>query len=980
MKKKISVLGFLILLGFCMTMFSLITIHTSQQELQDIRRTSVLAEHIRYYDEVLTMSARMASNRDSSFWVDRYYQYTEPLDQAIGTAISLFPEIEAPLMQVDDANRKLIELEEESFGFSLRGDYKTAQDILFSEKYLTLKEQYALGLEDSLSVLSSSNEVEAQHISTTLFIMQCIIVASVLIILVAAYYIYKLVTRSLKTTEVLFEALPVGIVLVDEHKTIRQINRAALKMMGREEGDVLGHICHNFMCPAQVDECPLWDLKSEVDNSEKVLLLADGSKMPILKSAQYISMLDGETLLMETFVDIRERKQIEMDLEVARERAEDASKSKSAFLATMSHEIRTPMNAIQGMADLLLEGAALSHEQRGFVEIIQGACIDLIALINDILDYSKIEAGKIDLEMISFDLENTVNAIISLLTPKAEAKGLKLLVDFDMACPRFIRSDAGRLRQILLNLLSNAIKFTHEGHVLLRVRSSKEKGKDWLRFEVEDTGIGISGEVQEKIFDVFVQADSSTTRKYGGSGLGLSISRRLVELLGGEIGVEGNPSGGSSFSFTVPLTVSRAPEELHRARLNDVHILVVDDYETNRTIFKRQLESFGMKVEAASDGFSALEELNRAAAGDHPIEIVLTDQNMPEMDGVTLVKRIAQAPEAISTSIVVVTSSGHRGDSRILQQAGASGYLVKPVSREMLYDFLTSVLGTKDHKGSPFITRELLTEHMSKRETGEETVRFSAHVLVAEDTAANVVVITSILKTLGLTVVVAPDGKEAFDRYTEEPFDVVLMDLRMPVMDGFESIRQIRKFETAGKKRTPVIAVTADVLPETIREAYEVGADGFISKPFKLEDITGTLSRFLQPIAVQEEISSVLPQQIDALENGSIDTDQLKLMRENLGGEFEEFISVYLGEVREMLTSMERAWKRGDLTEVRRLAHSIKSSSLNAGARELAQSAKILEDAARAGDTEVLQKEIAVPANLFTSVSDALSTITGGKE
>ncbi|HEX7765334.1 MAG TPA: response regulator, partial [Nitrospira sp.] len=538
-------------------------------------------------------------------------------------------------------------------------------------------------------------------------------------------------------------------------------------------------------------------------------------------------------------------------LDLALQEAQAATHTKAAFLATISHELRTPMNGVIGMTSLLLD-AALTPEQRSYAETIRQCGEALLQLINDVLECSKIEAGKLELESIEFNLRTTLEDVLKQFAERAESKGLELTGLIHAAVPTGLRGDPGRLRQVLTNLVGNAIKFTEHGDVTVQVYLEEETERDaLLKFDVTDSGIGISEDTQGRLFQPFVQADSTMTRRYGGTGLGLSISKQLIELMGGQIGVKSSPDHGSTFWCTArfPKQPSSVSAILPMADLQGHRVLIVDDNESNRLILHHLVSGWGMQDVLAEDAASAVAHIEEAYRHGTSFDCAIVDMVMPGKDGLQLAAELQSLPCAASMRIVVMTSLLQRGHAERARKVGAKGYLTKPVRHDELRDCLRTVLGMAHASAETPQSGESTMPRLVTRHTlAEDAPR--RKVLVVEDNSVNQKLAVRMLEKLGYRPDLVENGQEALAALDAGAYDAVLMDCQMPVMDGFETTAAIRRQEAAGKRyagagHLPIIAVTANAMQGDRERCLAAGMDAYLAKPIKLEDVRATLARWV---------------------------------------------------------------------------------------------------------------------------------------
>ena len=728
----------------------------------------------------------------------------------------------------------------------------------------------------------------------------------------------------------IFESSLDCMIISDQDGNVVEFNRAAEQTFKCSRTDVLGTPLDGFFATSDRARKNL-DHYSETREEgsmigrrqETPLRRKDGSIFMAEVAMQPIQL--GDSLQFATVLhDITRRKQWEEDLQQARNAAEAANRAKSDFLANMSHEIRTPMNAVIGMTELVI-GSKLDAEQRELLEVVHDSANSLLELINDILDFSKIEAGKLDLDPNPFSVRDRIGDAMKSLAMRAHQKDLELACHIAPDVPDALLGDAGRLRQVLVNLLGNAIKFTESGEVVLEVDlASDDSALPVLEFSVRDTGIGISPQQQRSIFNAFEQADTSTTRRFGGTGLGLAISSRIVQLMDGNISVESEPGRGSTFRFSVTLqhadpTLLPLPSE--HGSLIGLSVLIVDDNETNLQILREMLLNWELNPVSVLSAADALAQLSEQHVAGQPFELLVSDVNMPDMDGFTLVEQIRQRPEFSNLAIILLTSADRPGDIDRCRQLEVNRYLTKPAKQSELLTAIELATGVAEAGTA------------SSHPSTPSQVVGPLRILLAEDSRTNQQLALALLGQQGHSVEVAINGREAVAKSAAESFDLILMDIQMPELDGYEATAQIRQREVSAGERTPIIAMTAHAMKGDREQCLQAGMDDYVAKPIRTEELFAALARVnsadeshIEATPAETSPAGATSARAVTIHDSLIDWEAaLKVV----GGDqslLDSVIEAVLEEGPQLLEQLKEAISDENLPVVRRAAHTIKGT------------------------------------------------------
>jgi two-component system sensor histidine kinase/response regulator len=807
--------------------------------------------------------------------------------------------------------------------------------------------------------------------------------------------------RMEREAQAIVDSAPDAFVSADARGRVTRWNRRAEELLGWSREEALGRTVNELLVP-EYHHADVERMLSGVDpfilgqRREMPAVRKDGTEFAIELEVWRLDA-GSESRYNAFITDISERKRLEAALVAARDEALQAAHSKSRFLATMSHEIRTPMNGVIGLTDLLLD-TPLNRVQRRYASGIQTASAALLGVINDILDFSRLDAGGVVIEETDFDPSRLVDEVTDVFANTAQDRGLELIGNCDTALPDRLRGDPMRLRQILLNLTSNAVKFTPRGEVIVRVALDTRRAAESadpltvpVRFEVTDTGIGIDPAQRDRLFEPFVQADASTARDYGGTGLGLSICQRLAEAMGGLIGVDSSPGAGSTFWCAIPLHRATEDAAAPPSKLRDLRVVVVDDNESSRLVLSGQLRAWGMRPTPAGDGEHALEALRAGAAGGAPYDVAIIDMVMPGADGIALGRRIAADPLIPAPHLVLLASSDDP-DPDAARAAGFAATITKPVHRSSLYERLVDVItGGADGGRAPAAVQGRAAGGCAPERRPD-----LGTVLVVEDNEINQAVAAGFLDRLGYRTDLAADGRQALDMIAKNSYSAVLMDCRMPGMNGYQATEELRRREGAGR-RTPVIAMTAGALAENRERCIAAGMDDFIAKPICQDALGTVLGRWApapRPTASAEHRGSPEhrappdrgtppDRSVSAEQGGPAALASIRRRMDELGtGDpgrdretFARIAAMFLTRERVEIDRLSACVDRRDAAPIQEMAHGIKGAAANIGAATMARLCAELEAAGRDGRLDRAGELIARLRAEFDRVGAALESV-----
>jgi PAS domain S-box-containing protein len=771
---------------------------------------------------------------------------------------------------------------------------------------------------------------------------------------------YRQIQASLQKSEAKFRSLgessPDGIFLADSAGQWVYSNTQWAKMTGQGCSESLGAGWNNAIHPEDKDAVLAhWaravSERGEFSQEFRLVTPAGDVRWVSCRTApiQYEASEGGESGgYVGTLKDVSQYKAVEEELRRAKTDAEAAVRAKGEFLAKMSHEIRTPMNGVIGMTNLLMD-TEMTSQQQEYTETIRRSAESLLLLINDVLDFSKVEARKLIFETIDFNLQETIEGSLELLAETAQAKNIELAGFVLADVPTQLRGDPGRLRQVFVNLVSNAVKFTECGEVVVSVANLAETETHVdLRFEVRDTGIGIPVEIQPRLFQVFSQADSSTTRKYGGTGLGLAISKQLIEMMGGRIGFTSVPGQGSTFWFTARFekqpVAAKAPSE--QTNLNNMHVLIVDDNDTNRKILEDQLAAWGIRASSAAGAQDALDRLHDSS-NDH-FDVVLLDMHMPGMNGIALAEVIRADPRTSRTRLIILTSLGKFMDDDQLKRIGIDACLVKPVKQGRLFECLTGRRAVPQKSAAaPAAATEPAPPHL--------------RVLLAEDNVINQKVAVAQLRKLGYAPDVVNTGLEALEAAKRARYDVILMDCQMPQMDGYEASRQIRAHEQAeGGEPAYIIAMTANAMQGDREKCLEALMNDYLAKPVKNSELKAALGRSRAAMPAEAAGGAAEPAaRLDTNPEGAalVDLERLEAAANEDPVILRELVDLYFAQAKDLMNGLRAAINSGSAKDVDHFAHKLVGASLACGMSAMVLPLRELEirgKEGRLGDAEAL--------------------------